>query len=134
MITGDEIKQVRRALGKTQEGFGAIFGVGPGAVGHWENGRAAPPKKISDEILALRSEHNLAASIREDRAEYNMGQVGPHGARAIDEYSLKGTADKIYDNLPPHLKAEVDIAYIKAVAVVQLRSKYELKEETECDE
>lgn len=41
------IKQIREALGETQEEFGKRFNVSQPAVAYWENGTVDPPGEVT---------------------------------------------------------------------------------------
>lgn len=63
MFTGDEIRQLRLALGKTMKEFGALFDVTESTVSVWESGRCHPR---FDTLVEL---NEMATKVAKQRAK-----------------------------------------------------------------
>src|SRR2546425_526067 len=57
IMTGEEIRKLRRALGLTQQEFAAKLGVSFAAVNRWEKGRNAPQPDRLVRIHELEAEY-----------------------------------------------------------------------------
>ncbi len=52
-MKGNKIRQIRLALGMTQETFGAAIGVGSITVSRWENGHTSAGSFMAERITKL---------------------------------------------------------------------------------
>lgn len=76
-VSGNEIRELRKRLGLTQEEFAHAVAVTFSTVNRWENGHAKPSK------LARRAIEALAAA--------KTGEV-PAGSQSIEDLSRGGSA------------------------------------------
>ncbi len=68
MLTSDEVRRIRRAMGLTQKKAGEIFGGGPNAFSRYERGIALQPKSL-DMLLRLLDRHpSLKTELQYDLA------------------------------------------------------------------
>jgi len=65
-VSGEEIKQLRKALGLTQEEFADLLGVQYSTVNRWENGKAKPQGQSKATLTILKALMDEAKDSRGD--------------------------------------------------------------------
>ena len=63
-MTPQEIRQLRKDLGLTQEAAGALLGVGPSAFHKYETGKSRPGTAACELLVRIRQEIELPAAYR----------------------------------------------------------------------
>ena len=64
-MTPEEVKEIRRSLGVTQEKFAQLLGTTVATVNRWENGRNTPSRLSIKEIKQLEVDHGNACRCEE---------------------------------------------------------------------
>jgi transcriptional regulator with XRE-family HTH domain len=89
---GERLKEERKALGLSQQEFGAIGGVEANAQGRYESGERLPK---SDYLMALgRKGVDLLYVLTGERSKLSDGQLSAEESRIIEHYRSLGEDDQ----------------------------------------
>lgn len=64
IFTPEEVRQLRKSLGMTQEGFAHMIGVTFATVNRWERGKSVPQELASKELSRLQAKVKRASLTR----------------------------------------------------------------------
>ena len=83
-LTGAELQTLREACNLTRDELGALCGVAPRTVKHWESGRAGVPADVADVVARLDATIQHAA----DQGAAVIEQAMAHQGTAPSEVGL----------------------------------------------